>query len=123
MTYDQSAHITDLQARNSELVEANRILERAANDRGPAISAILRAYHGAIAKHQRFPAVIDSQGVILAEEVLELAMEMLGAVLVVVRSINDHRDEMPNLDRIREETTHVGAVAMRVLGRLDGAKG
>lgn len=33
MTYDQSAHITDLQDRNSELVERVRILERAAKDR------------------------------------------------------------------------------------------
>lgn len=123
MTYDQSAHITDLQARNTALVERVRILERVANDRGPAISSILRAYHGAIAKHQRFPAAIDSQGGILAEEALELTMEMLGAVLAVVRSINDHRDEVPNLDRIREETTQVGAVVMRMLGRLDGAKG
>ncbi|MHC1788279.1 hypothetical protein [Solidesulfovibrio sp.] len=123
MTYDQSAHITDLQARNTALVDRVRILERVAKDRGPAISAILRAYHGAVAKHQQFPAAIDSQGVILAEEVLELTMEMLGAVLAVVRSINDHRDEVPNLGRIREETTHVGAVVMRMLGRIDGAKG
>lgn len=123
MIYDQSAHITDLQARNSELVEANRILERAANDRGPAISAILRAYHGAVAKHQQFPAALDSQGVILAEEVLELAEEMVKAALAAIRAVNDHRDEAPCLERVTEELTHVGAVAMRGLGRLLGAKG
>lgn len=81
------------------------------------------AYDDACRRHPEFPDAIDSQGVILAEEALELTMEMLGAVLAVVRSINDHRDEVPNLDRIREETTHVGAVVKRMLGRLDGAKG
>lgn len=123
MTYDQSAHITDLQARNTALVERVRILERAVNDRGPAISAILRAYHGAVAKHQRFPAALDSQGVILAEEVLELTEEMVKATLAAIRAVNDHRDEAPCLERVTEEWTHVGAVVMRGLGKLLGAKG
>jgi len=121
--YDQSAHITDLQARNTELVSQVRILERALSDRGPGISAILHAYHKAIEKHQRFPAAIDSQGVILAEELLEAMADLNAAGLAVIRAINDHRDENPDLDRVREEYTHVGAVVLRTLGKLAGAKG
>lgn len=122
MTYDQSDHITDLQARNTELVERVRILERAANDRGPAISAILHAYHKAVEKHQAFPAALDSQGTIMAEELMEAISEITTAGLAVLRAINDHRDEGPCLDRVREETAHVGAVVLRMLERLDGVE-
>lgn len=118
MTYDVAAHITDLQARNTELVSKVRILERAVNDRGPAISAIMRAYHGAIEKHQQFPAALDSQGTILAEELMEAIQDINGAGLAVLRAVNDHRDETPDLGRVIEECTHVGAVVIRTLGRL-----
>lgn len=118
MNYSQSDHVTDLQARNSALVEENRILSRALHGRGPAISAVIHAYHGAITKHQRFPAAIDSQGTILAEEIMEAIQELNAAGLAVLRAINDHRDEEPCLDRVREEMAHVGAVVIRALGRL-----
>lgn len=120
---DQSALITDLQARNTELVSENRVLSRALHERGPGIGAIVYAYHKAIEKHQKFPTTLDAQGTILAEEVLELAAEMIGAALGVVRAVNDNRDEKPCLDRVREETTDVGAVALRMLGRLEQVKG
>lgn len=122
MTYDTADHITDLQARNTELVSKVRILERAVNDRGPAISAIMRAYHGAIEKHQAFPTTLDSQGAILAEELMEAIQELNGAGLAVLRAVNDHRDEAPCLDRVIEEYTHCGAVVMRSLGRLLGGQ-
>jgi hypothetical protein len=115
--------ITSLQARNSELVSENRALSRALHERGPGISAILYAYHKAIEKHQRFPTALDSQGVILAEEVLELAAEMIGAALGLTRAINDNRDNAPCFARVWEETTHVGAVALRMLGKLGQVKG
>lgn len=118
----ESAMISELQARNSELVSRLRIAERAANDRGAAVSAILYAYHRAIEKHQQFPAALDSQGDILAEEVLELTEEMVKAALAAIRAVNDHRDEAPNLAGVREEATHVGAVCLRILGKLDGVK-
>lgn len=111
--------ITSLQARNSELVSENRALSRALHERGPGISSILYAYHKAIEKHQRYPSALDSQGCVLAEEVLELAAEMIGAALGVVRAVNDNRDEAPCLDRVWEEATHVGAVVLRTLGKLE----
>ena len=121
--YDQSAHITDLQARNTELVSQVRILTRALNDKGLAMSAVLHAYHKAIEKHQQFPAAIDSQGTILAEELLEAMADLNAAGLAVIRAINDNRDEAPCLDRVWEEYTHVGAVVLRGLEKLAGAKG
>uniref|UniRef100_I2Q045 Uncharacterized protein n=1 Tax=Desulfovibrio sp. U5L TaxID=596152 RepID=I2Q045_9BACT len=123
MTYSQSAHIIDLQARNTELVSQVRTLTRALADRGPAISAVLCAHHQAVEKHQQFPAALDAQGTILAEELLEAMAELNGAGLAVLRAINDHRDEAPCLDRVREEYAHVGAVVLRALEKLAGAKG
>lgn len=122
MTYDTADHITDLQARNTALVSQVRVLDRALNDRGPAISAIMRAYHGAIEKHQAFPTTLDSQGAILAEELMEAIQELNGAGLAVLRAVNDHRDETPDLSRVIEECTHVGAVVIRTLGRLLGGR-
>lgn len=119
MTYDQSAHITDLQTRNTELVSRVRILERALSDRGPGLSAILHAYHKAIAKHPAFPASPDAIGAILAEELLEVST----AGMLALQAINDHRDDGRSLDDVRREMAHVGVVVLRGLGWLAGRMG
>ncbi|MHC1788554.1 hypothetical protein [Solidesulfovibrio sp.] len=65
MTYDQSAHITDLQARNTGLVERVRILERVANDQESVYRRALDAF-GA-----------DAQIDMAIEEGAELTVELM----------------------------------------------
>ncbi|MGE4537627.1 MAG: hypothetical protein AB7D37_11145 [Desulfovibrio sp.] len=120
MTYDQSAHITDLQARNTALVEENRLLKRQeATKGGPAVKLILAEYHQAIAKHPVFPADPSAIGSTLAEELLEVST----AGMLALQAINDHRDDGRNLTDVQREIAHVGAVCLRALGKLAGAKG
>ena len=81
----------------------------------PALEVVMAAHRYAVAKHPLVPHDLDGQATVLAEEILELAEQMVQAALGAVRAVNDHRDESPCLGRVAEELAHVGAVALRGL--------
>lgn len=104
----------DLQKRNSELVERNRELQRLIDAKGP-IKHLLQAYNNACYKHREFPDDIEGQGLILAEEGLEVS----AACMSVIQAVNDHRDTGKGVREMWKEIAQVGAVVLRMLESAD----
>jgi len=112
---DPEIFIRELQERNTALVLENRKWKAIAENRGPALLAVLDALYKATAKHPLFPDDPGNVGAILAEELLEVAT----AGMRVLQAINDHRDECSlDLTEVKKELADCGAVVLRALGRL-----
>lgn len=120
MTDPKTTLITQLQARNTELVEANLVLLRYVLEcRFPDLPSgfvlLLDEYRKALVKHPTFPATVDGMGCTLSEELQEVAV----AGMKAMQAVNDHRDDGLPLADVRREIAHVGVVVGRALEALD----
>ena len=119
MTDPKSTLVTQLQARNTELVEVNRALRRqleaVAGYLPPGFVLILAEYRKALVKHPTFPATVDGMGCTLGEELQEVGV----AGMKAMQAANDHRDEGLALAEVRREFAHVGVVAGRALEAME----
>ncbi|WP_027185589.1 hypothetical protein [Desulfovibrio inopinatus] len=102
--------LTDLQRRNSELVEENQLLRAVIERYGTSVAVLIQATGEAVAKHPTFPKHHEGIASRLGEEVMEF-----------FQAVNDHCEDGAPAEDVWKELTHVGAVVLRALNVLESS--